>query len=99
MDVGGEVLATSVQRYNVGVNQEKVAKFKHFARDEDGKLVRDEDGRKVLVGTGAAAAADLLAPILGRDPATGMECLRSSHVELLCELLDPRARIAAGGAA
>ena len=41
----------------------------------------------------------LMQMILGRDPATGMECLRSSHVELLCELLDPRARIAAGGAA
>ena len=37
--------------------------------------------------------------ILGREPAMGLEGLRSSHVELLCELLDPRARIAAGGAA
>lgn len=37
--------------------------------------------------------------ILGREPAMGLEGLRSSHVELLCELLDPRARIAAGAAA
>ena len=41
----------------------------------------------------------LMQLILGRDLAAGMEGLRSSHVELLCELLDPRARIAAGGAA
>ena len=37
--------------------------------------------------------------ILGREPAMGLEGLRSSHVALLCELLDPRARIAAGAAA
>lgn len=30
--------------------------------------------------------------ILGRDPAVGLEGLRSSHVELLCELLDPGVR-------
>lgn len=90
VDVGGEVLATSVQRYNVGVNQEKVAKFKHFARDEDGKLVRDEDGRKVLVGTGAAAAADLLAPILGRDPAElGAELVGDSTFTYLLKGLSP----------
>lgn len=32
--------------------------------------------------------------ILGHEPAMGLDCLRSSHVELLCELLDPRERIA-----
>lgn len=30
--------------------------------------------------------------ILGHEPAMGLDCLRSSHVELLCELLDPRER-------
>lgn len=32
--------------------------------------------------------------ILGREPAVGLEHMRDSHVELLCELLDPRARLA-----
>ncbi|MHA7598924.1 TetR/AcrR family transcriptional regulator [Alicycliphilus sp. T452] len=39
--------------------------------------------------------------ILDHEPAVGLECLRGSHVELLCELLDPRERIAgavSGGA-
>lgn len=61
VDVNGEVLATSVRRYNVGVNQRKVADFQH--------VVTAEDGTRVVAGTGAEAAADLLAPLLGRDPA------------------------------
>ena len=40
----------------------------------------------------------LIRMILGDETAVGLECLRSSHVELLCELLDPRERIAAGNA-
>lgn len=40
----------------------------------------------------------LIQMILGDETAVGLECLRSSHVELLCELLDPRERIAAGNA-
>ena len=36
--------------------------------------------------------------VLGRDPVGGLESCRSHHVDLLCELLDPRARIAAGSA-
>lgn len=57
LDADGEVLATSVERYNVGVNQRLIATFEQT--DEDGEVV----------GTGAAAAAKLLAPVLGQDPA------------------------------
>lgn len=60
MDVNGEVLATSVQRYNIGVNQQKVATFRH--------IVTDDDGEKVVLGTGAEAAADLLAPSSAATP-------------------------------
>ncbi len=82
VDVDGEVLATSVQRYNVGVNQGKVATFRH--------LEEDEDGETVLVGTGAAAAADLLAPLLGRDPAElGAQMVGDSTFTYLAKGLSP----------
>ncbi len=55
LDANGEVLATSVQRYNVGVNQLKV---RDFVAEIDGEEKR-----------GPVAAAALLAPVLGRDPA------------------------------
>ncbi|WP_062465066.1 peptidoglycan D,D-transpeptidase FtsI family protein [Demequina soli] len=54
VDRNGAVLATSVERYNVGVNQKKIATFK-----------RTENG--VVVAEGAAGAAAILAPILGMD--------------------------------
>ena len=56
VDRNGTVLATSVQRYNVGVNQVKIADF-----------VRTEDG--VVLAEGPAGAAEILAPILGIDAA------------------------------
>ncbi|QDB78857.1 penicillin-binding protein 2 [Georgenia wutianyii] len=55
LDANGEVLATSVQRYNVGVNQIRVRDFEAEIDGEDKE--------------GAVAAAALLAPILGRDAA------------------------------
>jgi cell division protein FtsI (penicillin-binding protein 3) len=55
VDADGEILATSVARYNVGVNQRKIREF-----------VTTVDGKEK---TGAVAAAALLAPLLGRDPA------------------------------
>lgn len=56
LDATGQVLAQSSERVNIGVNQLEVARFVH---EVDGEVV----------GTGAAAAADLLAPILGVDEA------------------------------
>jgi len=62
VDADGEILATSEQRYNIGVNQRKVASFVHRVKNRD-------TGEYEVVGTGAEEAADLLAPLLGRDPA------------------------------
>lgn len=57
LDSNGAILATSIERYNVGVNQKKIGEYAY--RDEAGKLV----------GTGAAQAAKQLAPLLGMDEA------------------------------
>ncbi|MGO1174305.1 MAG: peptidoglycan D,D-transpeptidase FtsI family protein [Actinomycetaceae bacterium] len=57
VDANGDVLATSVQTYNIGVNQQLITGYE--ARDEDGEVV----------GTGISAAAERLAPILDQDPA------------------------------
>ncbi|SNU01243.1 cell division protein FtsI (penicillin-binding protein 3) [Ruaniaceae bacterium KH17] len=57
VDINGEVMATSAVRYHIAVNQQKVAGF----------ILRDDEGQ--VVDTGASAASDLLAPILGEDPA------------------------------
>ncbi|MPV37084.1 peptidoglycan D,D-transpeptidase FtsI family protein [Georgenia subflava] len=58
VDSDGEVLATSVERYNVGVNQLLVRNY---------QLKDDETGE--VLSSGAAAAAEVLAPLLGRDKA------------------------------
>ncbi|GAA4423785.1 penicillin-binding protein 2 [Georgenia halophila] len=58
VDADGEILATSVERYNVGVNQQLVRTYERT----------DPDTGQVLA-TGAAAAAEVLAPLLGRDKA------------------------------
>lgn len=55
-DTKGEVLATSVDRYDIAVNQKQVATWSTVA-----------DGGRTL--SGAAGAAELLAPILGMDEA------------------------------
>ncbi|WP_062377394.1 peptidoglycan D,D-transpeptidase FtsI family protein [Demequina pelophila] len=52
VDRNGVVLATSVQRYNVGVNQIKIA---DFTRTEEGEVVAE----------GPLGAARIIAPILG----------------------------------
>lgn len=57
VDSTGAVLATSVERYNVGVNQELIGSYVRY----------DEDGN--VIGTGAAAAAEVLAPLLDMDRA------------------------------
>ena len=55
LDASGELLATSVTRYNVGVNQQLIAQYR---TEIDGETK-----------TGAVAAAAKLAPVLGEDPA------------------------------
>ncbi len=61
LDSSGAVLATSVERYNVGVNQNLISSYVHYEPDEDGDLV--------AVGAGAAEAAKQLAPLLEVDQA------------------------------
>lgn len=57
LDSSGAVLATSVERYNVGVNQNLIGSYVRYNDDGD------------VIGTGAAAAAEVLAPILEMDRA------------------------------
>ncbi|MDP9800255.1 cell division protein FtsI (penicillin-binding protein 3) [Arcanobacterium wilhelmae] len=57
LDANGAVLATSIERYNVRVNQPEIATYVKY--DDAGEIV----------GTGAAAAAKELAPILKMDRA------------------------------
>ncbi|MFT3943119.1 MAG: penicillin-binding protein 2 [Ancrocorticia sp.] len=61
LDASGAVLATSVERYNVGVNQNLISSYVHFELNEDEELV--------AVGAGAAEAAKQLAPLLEMDQA------------------------------
>lgn len=56
VDATGQVLAQSSERVNVGINQRVVTSFQYTVDGE-------------VVATGAAAAADLLAPVLGVDEA------------------------------
>lgn len=64
LDSNGAVLATSIERYNVGVNQKLVGTYIHSEMQGEGK-----DATKVVLGTGAAEAARMLAPILELDEA------------------------------
>ncbi|MDO4888328.1 MAG: penicillin-binding protein 2 [Actinomycetaceae bacterium] len=57
VDSKGAVMATSIERYNVGVNQKLIGQYVRY----------DDDGN--VTGTGAAAAAEELAPLLDMDRA------------------------------
>lgn len=57
VDVHGNILATSVERYNVRANQVELESYREYDKNDK------------LIGTGAAAAAKKLAPVLGMDEA------------------------------
>jgi cell division protein FtsI (penicillin-binding protein 3) len=79
VDSDGEILATSVERYNIGVNQLRVRNFE----------LEDEESGEVL-STGAAAAAEVLAPLLGRDKAElGAQMVGESTFVYLAKGLTP----------
>ncbi|MDN6486074.1 peptidoglycan D,D-transpeptidase FtsI family protein [Ancrocorticia populi] len=61
VDSSGAVMATSVERYNVAVNQKLIGEYIKYEENESGEVVP--------VGTGAAAAAKELAPLLDMDEA------------------------------
>ena len=70
------MLATSIEVYNVSVNQILVKDYVHHEIvSPDGKIVtdktklRDPRNQKKVIGTGAAEAARQLAPILEMNPA------------------------------
>ncbi|MFQ8870704.1 MAG: hypothetical protein ACLR7M_07215, partial [Varibaculum timonense] len=76
VDRKGTVLATSIEVYNVSVNQLLVKNYIHrevFSPEgeivTDKSKLRDPRNEKKIVGTGAAEAARQLAPILKMDPA------------------------------
>lgn len=76
VDRKGTVLATSIEVYNVSVNQILVKDYVHHEIvSPDGKIVtdksklRDPRNQKKVIGTGAAEAARQLAPILEMNPA------------------------------
>lgn len=56
VDATGQVMVDTVKTYHIAVNQKNILEYRHY----------DEDG--VLVGSGPAEAALLLAPLLDRDP-------------------------------
>ncbi|MFC5369920.1 peptidoglycan D,D-transpeptidase FtsI family protein [Arcanobacterium bovis] len=58
LDSNGDVLATSVPRYNVRVDQVAIKDYKRYNENGD------------VIGTGATAAAAELAPVLKEDQAT-----------------------------
>lgn len=97
LDRNGMVLATSVVRYNLGVNQQMVANYVHKEYvDATGKVVTDSDHfkdqgvTKKTVGTGAAEAARQLAPILGQDQALlGGKMIGDSTFEYIAKDIDP----------
>ncbi|WP_156171893.1 peptidoglycan D,D-transpeptidase FtsI family protein [Demequina rhizosphaerae] len=77
VDRNGVVLATSVERYNVGVNQQKI---KEFTRTEDGEVV----------ASGPAGAAEILAPILDVDAAElGAKMIGDSTFAYLVKDISP----------
>lgn len=79
VDADGEVLATSVERYNVGVNQQLVRNY-----------VRKDPETGEVLGTGAAEAAEVLAPLLDRDKAElGAELVGDSTFVYLAKGLTP----------
>lgn len=76
VDRKGTVLATSIEVYNVAVNQLLVKDYIHReVVDSSGQIVtdkaklRDPRNREKIIGTGAAEAARQLAPILKMNPA------------------------------
>ena len=76
LDGEGEVLATSVRRYNVGVNQVRV---RDFSTEIDGEVKH-----------GAVAVAALLAPLLERDPADlGADLVGESTFAYIAKGLTP----------
>lgn len=66
LDYNGKVLANSVERYNIGVNQKVINQYKHYETVKDPSTGKQT---KKLIGQGASEAAKQLSEILQVDPA------------------------------
>lgn len=97
LDRNGMVLATSVVRYNLGVNQILIADYVHKEYvDSNGNVVTDPKKQndpgvhKKVVGTGAAEVARLLAPLLKQDRVKlGGKMIGHSTFEYIAKDVDP----------
>lgn len=74
LDSSGKQMATTVKRYNIGVNQIKINTYYEpvvKGKDRRGNeiVARDKYGRPQVKAYGPAAAAQKLAKILDKDPA------------------------------
>lgn len=92
------MLATSIEVYNVSVNQILVKDYVHHEIvSPEGKIVtdkselRDPRNQKKVIGTGAAEAARQLAPILEMNPAVlGGKWWEAEASSTLLRMLAPR---------
>ncbi|WP_067782917.1 peptidoglycan D,D-transpeptidase FtsI family protein [Actinomyces vulturis] len=83
----GQVLATSAITYDIGVNQIKISQFE---RTEEYKDPATGQKEYRVIGHGPAAAAQLLAPVLGRDPQElGAQLVGESTYRVIAEDLPP----------
>lgn len=80
-DANGLLLATDLETYTIAINQRQVADFR----------LKDEEG--TIIGWGASAAAELLAPILERNKnELGAELLGDNGWHVLARHVTPEVR-------
>lgn len=83
----GTVLASSAVSYDIGVNQLKVAQYERLEERTNPATGETEE---VVVGHGAAAAAELMAPILDLDPQElGAAMVGESTYAIIAEAVSP----------
>lgn len=83
----GTVLASSAVSYDIGVNQVQVSQYERTEERTDPATGEVEEA---VVGHGAAAAAELMAPILGLDPQElGAAMVGDSTYAVIAEAVPP----------
>lgn len=88
LDYNGKVLAKSVERYNIGVNQQVISEYKHYENVTDPKTGKTETK---LIGEGPEEAARQLSKILQVDEAElGGKMIGDSTFTYLAKDLSPQ---------
>lgn len=83
----GDILATSTISYDVGANQQLISQYVHKESEQNQETGRREER---VVGTGAAAAAAQLAPVLEMDPQElGAKLVGDSSYVVIAEAVTP----------